>query len=163
MNVIQTIINCIHKHCSMFPVRCFTCSKVIGRTAYLEKYKQGLKEGKPAHKILDDMNIRRECCRTRFLCSMSIWFVTTWIQYQTDMRWKKKMGQPFRRHAKALGNHNNTRVMLFPMNQNRSDENNYVSNKKNITHILTSVRRLEQDLKELDKQIEVIQQRSIRS
>jgi DNA-directed RNA polymerase subunit N len=49
----------------MFPIRCFTCGKVISR--YWEEYKQRVKDGEDPGKILDDLGIERYCCRRIFL------------------------------------------------------------------------------------------------
>ena len=49
----------------MFPIRCFTCGKVISR--YWEEYKQRVKDGEEPGKILDDLGIERYCCRRIFL------------------------------------------------------------------------------------------------
>jgi DNA-directed RNA polymerase subunit N len=49
---------------AMFPVRCFTCGKVIGQ--YWEEYQQRIRE-EPPGKVLDDLEIERYCCRRMFL------------------------------------------------------------------------------------------------
>ena len=49
-----------------FPVRCFSCGKVIGNKS--ELYKNAVIEGdQDADTFLDGLNIRRECCRLRFI------------------------------------------------------------------------------------------------
>lgn len=55
----------------LFPIRCFTCMKVIGNKwetykKYCCKY---VAEGSnvPEEKALDELRITRSCCRTRFL------------------------------------------------------------------------------------------------
>ena len=45
----------------LVPVRCFSCGKVIGDT--YEKYKERTKKGESGEKVLDDLDIRRYCCR----------------------------------------------------------------------------------------------------
>ncbi len=47
-----------------FPVRCFTCGKVIGDL--YEKYQTLLKE-KTAEEALDFLNVERYCCRRMFV------------------------------------------------------------------------------------------------
>jgi len=47
---------------SLFPIRCFTCGKVIGHL--YEKYE---KKNDDAEKILDELNVVRMCCRRMFL------------------------------------------------------------------------------------------------
>ena len=48
-----------------FPVRCFTCGKVIG--GYEQKYENALAEGSNPKEILDKLGIQRYCCRRMFL------------------------------------------------------------------------------------------------
>lgn len=48
-----------------FPVRCFTCGKVLGR--YITLYLNMLNEGKNIKEILNILNINRYCCRNVFL------------------------------------------------------------------------------------------------
>jgi DNA-directed RNA polymerase subunit N (RpoN/RPB10) len=48
-----------------FPIRCFTCNKIIG--CYEEKYFQMLEEGYEAKDVLDELKIIRYCCRRMFL------------------------------------------------------------------------------------------------
>ncbi len=47
------------------PVRCFTCGKPIGHL--WEEYKKRTSEGEPAGKVLDDLGLKRYCCRQVFL------------------------------------------------------------------------------------------------
>ncbi len=49
----------------MVPVRCFTCGKVIGHL--WEDYKKRVEEGEEAGKVLDDIGLKRYCCRQVFL------------------------------------------------------------------------------------------------
>ena len=49
----------------LFPVRCFSCGKVIGHL--YETYKRRVENGEDPKKVLDDLNIKRICCRTRFI------------------------------------------------------------------------------------------------
>lgn len=49
----------------MFPVRCFTCGKVIGHL--WEEYKKRVENGEEPAKVLDDLGVERYCCRTIFL------------------------------------------------------------------------------------------------
>lgn len=48
----------------MIPVRCFTCGKVISDV--WEEYKERIKK-ENAKKVLDDLGIKRYCCRRMFL------------------------------------------------------------------------------------------------
>ena len=47
------------------PVRCFGCGKPIGQL--WEEYKKRLAEGEKSGKILDDLELKRMCCRSVFL------------------------------------------------------------------------------------------------
>ena len=49
---------------SLFPIRCFTCGKVI---ANLYKSYEKKVESEPKEKVLDDLKIERMCCRRMFL------------------------------------------------------------------------------------------------
>ncbi|WP_081622993.1 DNA-directed RNA polymerase subunit N [Archaeoglobus sulfaticallidus] len=54
----------------MFPVRCFTCGKVIGHL--WESYQEKLREGKTPKEALDELSIDRYCCRRMFLTYKSV-------------------------------------------------------------------------------------------
>ena len=54
----------------MFPVRCFTCGKVIGHL--WEEYQAKLEEGKTPKEALDELGIERYCCRRMFLTYKSV-------------------------------------------------------------------------------------------
>src|SRR5207237_3969259 len=45
----------------LFPVRCYTCSKVIGNKE--QTYENLLSQGLTPREALDQMNIRTTCCR----------------------------------------------------------------------------------------------------
>ncbi len=48
-----------------FPVRCFTCGKVIGHL--WKPYTKMLEEGKSPKEALDELGVERYCCRRMFL------------------------------------------------------------------------------------------------
>lgn len=49
----------------IFPVRCFTCGKPI---AHLwEEFKKRTEAGEHAGKVLDELGVKRYCCRQVFL------------------------------------------------------------------------------------------------
>lgn len=54
----------------MFPVRCFTCGAVIAHK--YEDYKKLVDAGKSEKEVLDELGIRRYCCRRMFLTYKSI-------------------------------------------------------------------------------------------
>ncbi|MDO8428429.1 MAG: DNA-directed RNA polymerase subunit N [Candidatus Diapherotrites archaeon] len=45
----------------IIPVRCFSCGKVIGDL--FEKYQEQLKNNKSPDKVLDELGLKRYCCR----------------------------------------------------------------------------------------------------
>ena len=45
----------------LIPVRCFTCNKVLGNK--WRRFKAGLRQKKPVADVLDEMGLRRYCCR----------------------------------------------------------------------------------------------------
>jgi DNA-directed RNA polymerase subunit N (RpoN/RPB10) len=49
----------------IIPVRCFSCGKVVGHL--WESYKKRIAEGESAKKVLDDLGLKRYCCRQLFL------------------------------------------------------------------------------------------------
>ncbi|MHC1579712.1 MAG: DNA-directed RNA polymerase subunit N [Candidatus Alkanophagales archaeon] len=49
----------------MIPVRCFTCGKVIADV--WEEYKERTERGEDPKKVLDELGIRRYCCRRMLL------------------------------------------------------------------------------------------------
>jgi len=53
--VIQTII----------PVRCFSCGKPVGHL--FEDFKKRTEAGQDMKKVLDDLGLKRYCCRQLFL------------------------------------------------------------------------------------------------
>ncbi len=54
----------------IIPVRCFTCGKLIGDK--WEEFARRVKEGEPAGKVLDDLDITRYCCRRMILSHVEI-------------------------------------------------------------------------------------------
>jgi len=49
----------------IIPVRCFSCGKVIGHL--WEEFKERVEKGEEPKKVLDDLKIKRYCCRQVFL------------------------------------------------------------------------------------------------
>jgi len=49
----------------IFPVRCFTCGKVIGHL--WDEFANRVKRGEDPGKVLDDLGIKKECCRRMFI------------------------------------------------------------------------------------------------
>ncbi|HDD63717.1 MAG: DNA-directed RNA polymerase subunit N [Thermoprotei archaeon] len=54
----------------IFPVRCFTCGAVIGHL--WEEYIRRVKKGENAGKVLDDLGVKRYCCRRMFLSHVEL-------------------------------------------------------------------------------------------
>jgi DNA-directed RNA polymerase subunit N (RpoN/RPB10) len=53
-----------------FPVRCFTCGKVVGR--FEEKYFSLIDSGSSPKEALDTIGMTRYCCRRMFLGHVNI-------------------------------------------------------------------------------------------
>ncbi|MCD6260611.1 MAG: DNA-directed RNA polymerase subunit N [Thaumarchaeota archaeon] len=49
----------------MFPIRCFTCGALIADK--WEEYERRVEAGEDPGKVLDDLGIKRYCCRRMFL------------------------------------------------------------------------------------------------
>jgi len=49
----------------MAPIRCFTCGAPIGDK--FEEFRRRVKAGEDPGKVLDDLGIKRYCCRRMFL------------------------------------------------------------------------------------------------
>lgn len=54
----------------MFPVRCFTCGRLIGDK--WEEFIRRVKRGEKPGKVLDDLGITRYCCRRMFLSHVDL-------------------------------------------------------------------------------------------
>ncbi len=49
----------------IIPVRCITCGKVVGHL--YQDYKKRIGSGENSGKVLDDLGLKRYCCRQLFL------------------------------------------------------------------------------------------------
>ena len=49
----------------IMPVRCFSCGKPIAHM--WEEYKERVEKGENPKNVLDDLGIKRYCCRAAFL------------------------------------------------------------------------------------------------
>lgn len=54
----------------IIPVRCFTCGAMIANK--WERYQQLISEGKTVEEALDELNIRRYCCRRMLLTHVNL-------------------------------------------------------------------------------------------
>jgi DNA-directed RNA polymerase subunit N len=54
----------------IIPVRCFTCGKVIGQLH--EEYSRRVKEGEEPAKVMDELGLKRYCCRRMFLTHVEL-------------------------------------------------------------------------------------------
>jgi len=54
----------------LFPVRCFTCGSVIGDKweIFIERVSKGEEPGK----VLDELGIKRYCCRRMFISHVNL-------------------------------------------------------------------------------------------
>ncbi len=51
------------------PVRCFTCGKPLGGKVYQE-YQRRVQKGENPGKVMDDLGIKRYCCRSVLLSTV---------------------------------------------------------------------------------------------
>jgi len=49
----------------IIPVRCFTCGKVVGHL--YEEFKRRVDSGEDPERVLDELGLKRYCCRQLFL------------------------------------------------------------------------------------------------
>lgn len=49
----------------IIPVRCFSCGRVIGDL--YKEYAEKVKKGKKPEKVLDELGVKRYCCRRMLL------------------------------------------------------------------------------------------------
>jgi len=49
----------------IIPIRCFSCGKPIAQ--HWEEYKERVKNGEDAKKVMDSLGLERYCCRAMFL------------------------------------------------------------------------------------------------
>lgn len=49
----------------IIPIRCQSCGKPVGHL--WEKYKSRIKKGEEAKKVMDDLGLKRYCCRSLFM------------------------------------------------------------------------------------------------
>ncbi|PIU21842.1 MAG: DNA-directed RNA polymerase subunit N [Candidatus Diapherotrites archaeon CG08_land_8_20_14_0_20_34_12] len=54
----------------IIPIRCFTCGKPISE--YYEKFINEIKTNKDAKKVLNDLGIKRYCCRRMLLSHVDL-------------------------------------------------------------------------------------------
>jgi len=52
----------------MRPVRCFTCGKLLADK--YDKFTERVKKGEDPKHVLDDLGLKRYCCRTAVLTSV---------------------------------------------------------------------------------------------
>jgi len=54
----------------MIPVRCFSCGKVLG--SLYEEFLKKTKAGTEAEKALDELGVKRYCCRRMILAQVDL-------------------------------------------------------------------------------------------
>jgi len=52
------------------PVRCFSCGKVVGDL--YEKFENEINNGKDPAKVLDELGVKRYCCRRMLLAHVDL-------------------------------------------------------------------------------------------
>ncbi|MHA1616120.1 MAG: DNA-directed RNA polymerase subunit N [Candidatus Njordarchaeales archaeon] len=71
----------------IIPVRCFTCGKVIGHL--WEEYKKRIDAGEDPGKVLDELGIKKECCRRMFISHIDM--IDEIILYELTPTAKRKI------------------------------------------------------------------------
>lgn len=54
----------------MVPIRCFSCGKPIGHL--WEEYNARVAKGEDRKKVMDDLGLKRYCCRAQFLGAIDL-------------------------------------------------------------------------------------------
>jgi len=54
----------------MFPIRCFSCGRVIAHK--WDEYKRRVAGGEHPGKVLDDLGFKRYCCRRMFISAVDV-------------------------------------------------------------------------------------------
>ncbi len=54
----------------IIPVRCFTCGRLIGDL--WEEFVRRVKQGEPPGKVLDELGVKRYCCRRMLLSHVEL-------------------------------------------------------------------------------------------
>jgi DNA-directed RNA polymerase subunit N len=52
------------------PIRCFTCGKLLADK--YEKFEERVRKGEKPKQVLDDLGVRRYCCRAAMLTSVDL-------------------------------------------------------------------------------------------
>lgn len=61
----------------MVPVRCFTCGSVVGDK--WEEFSRRVRDGEAPKEVLDDLGVKRYCCRRMLLCNVE--FIDEILRY----------------------------------------------------------------------------------
>ena len=54
----------------MIPIRCFTCGNLIGDK--FSAFQSRVREGEDPAKVLDELGLKRYCCRTMLISSVDV-------------------------------------------------------------------------------------------
>ena len=65
----------------IIPIRCFTCGKVIGNK--WERYIELLGQGKSNSEVLDELGMKRYCCRRMLISHVDL--ITKLLQYNSKL------------------------------------------------------------------------------
>ena len=59
------VLKCFLKYIMLFPIRCFSCGRVIAHK--WEEYEKRVEKGEDSIKVLDEMGFIDYCCKRMFL------------------------------------------------------------------------------------------------
>jgi DNA-directed RNA polymerase subunit N len=54
----------------MVPIRCFTCGNIVG--SKWKEFARRVKEGENSGEVLDELGLKRYCCRRMLISNLSI-------------------------------------------------------------------------------------------
>lgn len=55
----------------MIPIRCLSCGKPV--SAYFDEYNQRVAAGEKSKDVLDDLGLKRYCCRRMLISHVETW------------------------------------------------------------------------------------------
>ena len=55
----------------MIPVRCLSCGKPV--SAYFNEYQRRVADGEDPKDVLDDLGLKRYCCRRKLISHVETW------------------------------------------------------------------------------------------
>jgi DNA-directed RNA polymerase subunit N len=74
----------------LFPIRCFSCGTPIGHL--WDRYREGVNSGRKPGEVLDELGVKRYCCRRMFLTHVE--YIDELLEfYQQRVKHLRKAGE----------------------------------------------------------------------